>query len=205
MRRTTKQDPPYQSDVFSRVPRAALVAVGKRPTARLVLFALGTFRHTAETVCYPSIATLCEITGLGERTVRTALQHLVASGALVVVRPHSQHMPTSYRIQTGNLCGSDATGEQAPDRQSVHARPAAPAPEVTTEDTTTTTATNSQTSTARAAVAVQDCIAIGSSFSGRPSATDLRSANQRSRNGLTLLRVDMAGVFERMIEKAGAA
>jgi hypothetical protein len=147
---------------------------------------------------------LCDLTGLGERTVRITLQRLVKVGALVIVRKHAQNQPTAYRLQTGSFCGSDATSETASDRQSVHARGAESAPEVTTEDTTTTTASSANAST-HTLDAVQDCIAIGSApLTIYAKQQNPRSANTRARNGLTLMRSDLMSVFGKMVQEGAA-
>lgn len=55
------------------------------PTERLVMLALADHADEDTGRCYPSIARICQRTGLGERTVQGAIRKLRASGHLTII------------------------------------------------------------------------------------------------------------------------
>ncbi len=183
--RAKQAGPPSQSPVFMSVPRWALDRVGRQPTHRVVLFALCAYRSKGAGIAFPSIASLADLTGLSRRAIGAALSSLVECEAIGLARPWTQHMPNVYAIpdreparQTRNQYASEGKAETAPDAHLTHARGAAPAPELTTELTTGTALTATTPRSARA-VAVQDCIAIGSSVVDIGIYTNRRHARQR--------------------------
>ncbi len=181
-----RQDP-FHSPIFMSVPRWAFARCTGDATGRWVLAALCAYRRKGDGLCYPSLDTLTDLTGLSRRTVNAALARLVASEAIRLARPWTQHMPNTYAIpdrepalQRCSFNASGATAEMAPEVQNLHARGAAAAPELSAELTTGTTTTAATAPSARA-VAVHDCIAISSSAADRGIYTQRRSSRQRGK------------------------
>jgi len=80
-----------------RIMAAVFESLTLGPTDRLVLLALAD--HAGEDgTCYPSIARLCQRTGLGERAVQTALKRLKSDGQLRVRMGGGRGNSTLYMI-----------------------------------------------------------------------------------------------------------
>ena len=205
---------PKQSPLFMSVPRWALARVGRHPTQRSVLFALCAFRSKRAGIAFPSLASLAEITGYSRRAIGVALTALVEKEAIAIARPWSQHCPTVYAIpdaeparQTCNQYASGTPGNPAPDAHLTQSRRAPAAPELTTELTTNNTTPTTMPRDAHA-VAVQDCMAIGSSVTDRPMVTPRRNTRQRTRErasrDVTPIRDVVLDVMDRIAAKGAA-
>jgi hypothetical protein len=102
--------------------RNAIFASTLTPTERLVALALEQFMSTRNGSAWPSQKVLGIATGLSTRTVRVALQRLVAAGYLKVATPASQHRTAVYRLllrgeAISGLQSSQGGNLQPPDRQ----------------------------------------------------------------------------------------
>jgi pyocin large subunit-like protein len=111
---------------------------GAAPTVRLVLYALADMAND-DGECWPSIASLVERTGLGERAIQTALAGLVSAGTLAVERGGGRGRTNLYRFQY------PAPGAETPQEKPRFSRnPAAETPFLTTETPHLTTETPQQ-------------------------------------------------------------
>lgn len=70
------------------------------PSLKLLLVALADSANEASNACWPSVARLAAMTGLGERSVRRLLPDLVASG--LVTMDHQSGRNTRYTLQIGS-------------------------------------------------------------------------------------------------------
>lgn len=179
--------PPNESPLFMNVPRWTLDRVGRKPTQRVVLFALCAYRNKGAGIAFPSVATLAEVTGLSRRAVGVALAALVESEAISLARPWTQHMPNVYAIpdrkparQMRNQYASEQPAETAPDAHVTQSRCAPAAPETTPEQTPVTT-TAQATLRSTGAVRSFNALAQGSLVAERAIYTERRGANQRPR------------------------
>lgn len=99
-------------------------------TEKAVLSALAGFAREPDLVAWPSVATLAEITGRSERTVRATLRALEAGGWIVPVRRGGGRQTTRYLI----VLEPGERGEDCPpEGQPLPGRGARAAPELVRE------------------------------------------------------------------------
>lgn len=116
-------------------------AVRVSPTQKLILYVLADMANE-DGFAWPSIATLCEVSGLGERAVQGAVKELAAGGLVEVDREArktstyllnlSASLTTHPRSRCAHPAGDAPTPQEIrPAPQQVRAAPAAGAPEAT--------------------------------------------------------------------------
>ncbi len=91
------------------------------PTQRLIMLALADHADDAGR-CYPSIARLCQRTGLGERAVQGNIRALVAAGFITVVPNAGQGLANLYFVRA--TPASDAPPQEMHPRRRCTSTPA---------------------------------------------------------------------------------
>ena len=69
--------------------------------SKLLLLALAEFIGDGKSTCYPSIATLADMVGVGERQVQRLIDQLETAGAIAVQRGRGRNHTSVYAILTG--------------------------------------------------------------------------------------------------------
>jgi hypothetical protein len=114
-----------KNDYHARIPMRLLEKMhehGLSPAQRLIVIGLRFYMNPAGTGAFPSIGTLCRVTGLGRSTVKRALRGLEEIGALEVSRTHGRS--SQYRL-TGFMMDQvdqESTGSSV-DPPLVHGEP----------------------------------------------------------------------------------
>jgi hypothetical protein len=109
------------------VPQWALDRVPGDATARHVLHVLCAHRSNGDGLAYPSVSTICRLTGYGERTTQRALRRLCEAGAIRLHRFATPNCSTVYAIpdapfpavagcQNDGGEGCHSNGPQTPER-----------------------------------------------------------------------------------------